>query len=106
MLQGLGTCLYKQKFENGLLSEDEFNNDHKCKLSMTEGRLTKRDTELMRQRQVTYNGKPLDITPHLKIGTKGTKILRLHFQFDEDEQKIIIGYFGNHLDNRTTMKMK
>ena len=106
MLQGLGTCLYQQKFENGHISEEEFNNNHRCKLTMSEGKLTQKDAELMRLREVIYCGKTLDVTPHLKIGTKGSKLLRLHFQFVEDEKKIIIGYFGNHLDNRTTKTMK
>lgn len=68
--------------------------------------MTKRDAELLKQREVTYKGKTYDVTPHLKFGTKPPKLLRLYFQFVEDEKKIIIGHFGDHLDNRTTKSMK
>ena len=68
--------------------------------------MTKKDSELLKQRDVIYKDKNYDITPHVKIGTRTPKLLRLHFQFVEDEKKIIIGHFGDHLDNYTTKSMK
>lgn len=106
MLTSLGSYLYDKKYGGGRISETEFGNENPCELSMTEGRMTKRDSELLKQREVIYKGKPYAITPHLKFGTKQPKLLRLYFQFVEDEKKIIIGHFGDHLDNRTSKSMK
>lgn len=106
MLVALGAYLYDKKYVDGCISVVDFNNKNNCELSMTEGSMTKKDSELLKQRDVTYNGKNYDITPHVKIGTKPPKLLRLHFQFVEDEKKIIIGHFGDHLDNYTTKSIK
>lgn len=55
MLMSLGSYLYDKKYGGGRISETEFRNDNPCELSMTEGRMTKRDAELLKQREV-YGG--------------------------------------------------
>lgn len=106
MIRSLGSYLYDKKYDGGRISETDFNNENPCELSMTEGRMTKRDSDLLKQREVIYKGKTYDVSPHLKFGTKQPKLLRLHFQFVENEKKIIIGHFGDHLNNHTTKSMK
>ncbi len=50
-----------------------------------------------------YNGRLADMNKHLKIGKSRNPLylLRVHFEFDSDEQKIVIHHAGRHLP--TTM---
>lgn len=106
MLSVLTTTLYNKKFEeNVLVDEKKFKDDTGFELSMTEGKMTKKDSKLDALRKTVYDGKVYDTYPHLKWGGKPPKCLRLHFTFIEEEKKILIGYFGEHLENYSTGKM-
>lgn len=106
MLSVLTTTLYNKKFEeNSLVDERQFKDDTGFELSMTEGKMTKKDPKLDALRKTVYDGKVYDTYPHLKWGGKPPKCLRLHFTFIEEEKKILIGYFGEHLENYSTGKM-
>jgi hypothetical protein len=52
------------------------------------------------RRTFQYNGAPLIMWKHLKIGCKDSvsETWRLHFEFDAGAKKIIIGHCGKHLD--------
>lgn len=107
MLYAMATHLYNMKFEGSKNIDFEavFKERSGYDLAMTEGRNTKRDTRLMNLRKVKHDGKVYDITKHVKFGNKGNKILRIHFDFDEELKKIIIGHVGPHLDNASTRSL-
>lgn len=48
----------------------------------------------------TYNGNDYEMMAHLRIGTKDSvaDTLRVHFRWFADEQKIVIGHCGKHLN--------
>lgn len=108
VMAALAINLYEMKYdkEGGMINETEFRNATGYEITMSESRMTSRDANLANQRKRNYNGKIYDISPHIKWGSKPPKCLRLHFAFVEEEKKILIGYFGEHLDNYSTRKLK
>ncbi|MDB9311755.1 hypothetical protein PN462_01480 [Spirulina sp. CS-785/01] len=48
-----------------------------------------------------YQGEPIEMMKHLKIGTRNSlaDTLRIHFEWKPEEGKIIIGHCGKHLDH-------
>jgi hypothetical protein len=73
-------------------------------LSMTEGKMTKNDKRMTATRRDTYEGRQIDITPHLKYGTDDPKLLRIHFFIDEPNRRFIVGHCGGHLDTYGTRR--
>ncbi len=53
---------------------------------------------MRRQRTFEYEGKQVEMFRHLKIGADEniTKTIRVHFHWDAERQKIVIGYCGEH----------
>jgi hypothetical protein len=53
-----------------------------------------------KRRSFDYKGKPVAMMKHLKIGTKDSVVetLRIHFHWDADDRRIVIGHCGPHLD--------
>ncbi len=53
-------------------------------------------------RTFVYEGKPIEMWRHLKIGVKPslTETLRIHFEWDGAKKRIVIGHCGKHLDHR------
>lgn len=82
--------------------ESAFRNKSGFELAMTEGKQTKKDPGLMKLRKVLYRGDEVDITPHVKDGTRPPNIIRIHFYPDMDHQLIVVGHCGEHLDNFTS----
>jgi len=107
ILQHMASTLHRIIFDDkpGDL-ESAFRDETGYELSMTEGKQTKKDSSLMKLRKVTYRGKEVDITPHVKDGVKPPNIIRIHFYPDMDHQLIVIGHCGEHIDNFTTKGMK
>ena len=56
---------------------------------------------LMKLRKRMYKGKEVDISPHIK-GRNVKTAFRLHFYIDRDEEKIVIGHAGEHMDTAGT----
>lgn len=79
--------------------EEDFNTSSKFQLAMSEGKQTKKDSQLMKLRQLSHNGRMYDITPHIKYGNKSPKLLRLHFAIDRESGVLVVGHFGDHLEN-------
>ena len=54
---------------------------------------------MRRQRTFDYDGTQVEMFRHLKIGVDDdpTRTIRVHFHWDGDRQKIVIGYCGEHL---------
>lgn len=52
------------------------------------------------RRTFDYNGAPVTMWKHLKIGVKDSvaETWRLHFEFDAKAKRIVIGHCGKHLD--------
>lgn len=74
-------------------------------LAMSEGKQTQNDSNLMRLRKDIFDGKEIDITPHIKFGTKPPKMFRIYFSIDRENKRLIIGTFGPHLDNFSTQNL-
>lgn len=55
--------------------------------------------DMKRRRTFAYNGEDVEMFRHLKIGVDDdvTKTIRVHFHWDSDSQKVVIGYCGKHL---------
>jgi hypothetical protein len=82
--------------------EKEFNNKSRFSYAKTEGRTTKGDAKLMKLRNFVHEGAEYKMTPHIKFGTKNPKMIRAHFAIDNKNKRLIVGHFGDHLDNATT----
>lgn len=54
---------------------------------------------MRRLRTFQYEGKPVEMFRHLKIGIEAnvTKTIRVHFHWDSGRERIVIGYCGEHL---------
>lgn len=74
-------------------------------VAMNEGKQTNANSNHKNQRSFLYNGCYEDFTPHIKYNRNGV-YLRLHFYIDNKEKKIVIGHYGEHLDNAKTRKIK
>ena len=68
-----------------------------------EGAMTRKDKELMKQFSIDYNGKALDIEPHITFPSDKQSI---HFGYDSDNQQIVIGHCGRHLTVYSSRKVK
>jgi hypothetical protein len=55
--------------------------------------------EGLRRRTFQYQGSPVQMLKHLKIGYKDSvaETLRIHFEWFADMEKIVIGHCGKHL---------
>jgi hypothetical protein len=73
-------------------------------LALTEGKQTKKDARLMALRKITHAGEEFDITPHIKYGNRKPKMLRLHYAIMREAKRLVIGHFGDHLENYSTRK--
>lgn len=54
---------------------------------------------MRRERTFEYEGKKVEMFRHLKIGADddATRTMRVHFHWDADREKIVIGYCVEHL---------
>lgn len=54
---------------------------------------------MRRQRTFIYRGEEIEMFRHLKIGVDDdvTRTIRVHFHWDSERQKMIVGYCGKHL---------
>lgn len=86
MVDGKGDLEAKQVFGNAFAareSETVESNAQACKL-----------------RTFEYNGEPVLMLRHLKIGRKdsASKTIRVHFHWDAASSKVVVGHCGPHLD--------
>lgn len=72
----------------------------------SEGKQSKKDKSIRVSRRISVNGNHYELWPHIKLGNRPPKLLRVNFAFDEDQKKIVIGHVGMHLKNATTKSMK
>lgn len=53
-------------------------------------------------RQLDYKGQTVSIDPHIKYGGRAPDLLRVHIYIDRVNRVIVIGHFGDHLENGAT----
>lgn len=109
VLASAATALWKLKFQEECTTDicSEFTNQTGIEMTLTETKATKANQECVRLRQRIYKGQAIDITPHLKgKGKSKMDPFRLHFYFDEEDQKVVIGHCGCHLLTAGTGKVK
>ena len=65
---------------------------------------TKNMPEVQKERRLVYEGRNVDFWLHIKPAScnKEAKLIRAYFAFDDDNRKILIGFFGPHLRNAAT----
>lgn len=109
VLASAATALWKLKFQEECMTDicSAFTNQTGIEMTLTETKATKANQDCVRLRQRSYKGRTIDITPHLKgKGKSKMDPFRLHFYFDEESQKIVIGHCGCHLLTAGTGKVK
>ncbi len=106
-LYATATVLPRLAFEvDGADLSQTFQDETGFVLSLTEGKLTKKDKKFADLRKVTLDGREWDICAHIKHGTKPPKCLRVYFALDREGKRIIIGHCGDHLDTAGTQRRK
>lgn len=108
LLWSMGTVLWDLYFEENT-DTAQIISKFKCAsgfdITLTEGKQTKRDKRMMKQRERIYKGVSVDFTPHAKID-KANKNLRVHYFVDQTKKLIVIGHCGDHLDTYGTRRRK
>ena len=68
----------------------------------TESEVTESNGKALACHTFTYQGKPMVMMKHLRIGVKHSvqETIRVHFEWLADEQKIVVGHCGPHLSLR------
>ncbi|MBR5591318.1 MAG: hypothetical protein IKW38_02125 [Kiritimatiellae bacterium] len=106
MLLALNSVLFRLKFtENKSNFWTEFQDRTGYEFAKGEGPKTNSDTALVKLRQFQHNGKSYEGWMHLKYGNQPNKLLRIHFDFDEELRKIVVLHVGDHIPNATTGKL-
>ncbi len=105
-IRAMGTDLYDLVMEDLPAQQvaENFKNRTKFGLTWTESKETKRDNRLMAQRRIVYDGREIDITPHVKWGDTAPRLLRVHIWVDRERKQLVIGHCGDHLDTYGTRR--
>ena len=66
-----------------------------------ESQTTEKNIQARRARTFSYNDQTVEMWQHLKIGAKDSsnRTMRIHFHWDSDLAKVVIGHCGKHLYN-------
>ena len=72
-------------------------------IAMAETKATQKNPKLMRLRRQSFEGREIDIVPHVKLGTD-QRPFRIHFAVDREKQRIVVGHCGDHLDTAGTRR--
>lgn len=111
ILRGLAMELWPLYFDEHSMNAGDvrtaFQNSTGYELTFNESSMTNKDTRLRQLRQLEYNGKTIDISPHVK-GTSGkrTEPLRVHFYVDRESKRIVVGHCGAHMETAGTRRVK
>lgn len=107
LLHALATTLYDLVFADPPVSDIEtaFQQQTGIEVAFTETKQTNRNDRMMAlRRDVDDRGQPIDITPHLKLGSRPPRQLRVHFAIDRERRLLIIGHCGDHLETFGTQR--
>ena len=106
ILTHMSETLHPLKFRDGEKDlQRVFRERTGYEFGITEGKMTKDDKDCMRLRRMQHGGREFDITPHVKYGNTEPKLVRVHFAFDEENKKIVVGHIGRHVLNYTSKNM-
>ena len=85
----------------------EFNSRSRFEFARGEGRMTRKDSNLMQQYSDSYEGRSIDVESHIKNGVKekDPRFFRVYLGYDNTAQKLVISHVGAHLANYTTQKI-
>lgn len=77
-------------------------------VALHEGSMTREQSDYMKLREDEIDGKKISVEPHLKLKqAKGEPAhQRLHFQYDPEMRRIVVGYLGDHLESAATKYVK
>jgi len=94
--------VFREKESN--LTEEEIMKATGFEMSFREESMTREQKEYMRLREDRYCGETISVEPHLKLkaGKGEAAHQRLHFWYDPERKRIVIGYVGDHLDSAAT----
>lgn len=101
LLHALATTLHDLVFAEPPTPDIEttFQRQTGIELAFGESKQTNRNDRLMAlRRDVDDRGEPIDLTPHLKLGNRPPRRLRVHFAIDRERRLLIIGHCGDHLE--------
>lgn len=107
LLHALATTLHDLVFAEPPISDIEtaFQQQTGIEVAFTETKQTNRNDRMMGlRRDVDDRGEPIDITPHLKLGSRPPRQLRVHFAIDRERRLLIIGHCGDHLETFGTQR--
>lgn len=105
MLLSLHETMHPLKFVEKKLEERTFKERSGFDYAKTEGKQTKNNSRLSDMRKFEFEGQDFEMWPHLKYGNQQNKQLRIHFAFDEKNQRIIVAHIGDHLENASTRSL-
>ena len=76
-------------------------------LAFHESSMTNNNASLKKLRERSYDGRTVDITPHVKgkCGKRDSKF-RVHFCVDNEKKLLVIGHCGAHLETAGTRKVR
>jgi regulator of replication initiation timing len=96
------------RYTQSNLTEDDVMKATGFDISFREGSMTREQKDYMRLREDTYNGKTISVEPHVKLKNAKGKAAhqRLHFWYDPEMQRIVLGYLGDHLNSAATRYAK
>lgn len=97
LLELVATTLYEMKFVTEDFEPRRFKAQTGFEVNMTESAGTKNRPDLMRHRYVEYKGETRCAEAHLKYGNTPKEQIRIHFFFDESEEKVVIAKVADHL---------
>ena len=111
ILRSIAMVLWPMYFEENETQPGDIERDFRSQtgyeISFSESSQTNKNPKLMKLRKRIYDGREIDISPHVK-GTSGkrTEPLRVHFAVDDATKKIVIGHCGAHLDTAGTRRVR
>ena len=84
--------------------EREFRDRTGLEMALTEGRATKRNGELWRERALISNNRTYYAMGHVKYGRRPPKLLRVYYAVPVDSSVIVIRHCGDHLPTAGTRR--
>ena len=81
----------------------EFKHQTGINIGRGEGANTHQNKKMMDQYKTEYHGIQIDIEAHVKCSRN---YQRIHFGFSQEDQKVVVGWCGEHKDNATTQKVR
>lgn len=99
VLRCMATVLYQLVFSDESVNvEAVFKAETNLSVALGEGPATTKNNELARLRRIEYQGRLVDISPHVKGRTRRTGgRLSVHYYADHDNRLIVVGHCGSHL---------